>query len=106
MKLETLDPTTMNRQGNDVGTQYASWIFCSDEQQLHIATKVREELEALVHTGKVRYAGSTIHTQIGLLKDYYPAHDGHQQYLMKNPHGYCNHRFRFKEWPSTVVHRT
>jgi peptide-methionine (S)-S-oxide reductase len=42
------DPTTKNRQGNDVGTQYGSAIFCSDEQQKDIANKVKSELQSFM----------------------------------------------------------
>jgi peptide-methionine (S)-S-oxide reductase len=47
------DPTTLNRQGNDRGTQYASVIFCYDDVQKQIATKVKNELQELVSKGKV-----------------------------------------------------
>jgi peptide-methionine (S)-S-oxide reductase len=95
------DPTTKDRQGNDAGTQYASWIFCTDEEQLRIAHKVKEELQTLITAGKVKgYNQKTVSTNIGPANEYYPAHEEHQEYLMKNPLGYCNHRFRFKEWPS------
>jgi peptide-methionine (S)-S-oxide reductase len=98
---ENVDPTTKDRQGNDAGTQYASWIFCTDEEQLRIAHKVKEELQTLITAGKVKgYNQKTVSTNIGPANEYYPAHEEHQEYLMKNPLGYCNHRFRFKEWPS------
>lgn len=93
------DPTTKNRQGNDVGTQYASAIFCSDEQQIEIATRVKEELQAAVDKGKVKYQKSKVETFIAPYTKFYPAEEDHQQYLMKNPLGYCNHRFRFTSWP-------
>jgi peptide-methionine (S)-S-oxide reductase len=93
------DPTTKNRQGNDVGTQYGSLIFYSDEEQKKIATKVRDELQASVDKGKVKYQNNKVETQIVPYTKFYPADEGHQEYLMKNPLGYCNHRFRFNEWP-------
>mmetsp|Transcript_24336 Transcript_24336/g.44023 ORF Transcript_24336/g.44023 Transcript_24336/m.44023 type:complete len:146 (+) Transcript_24336:250-687(+) len=93
------DPTTLNRQGNDVGTQYASYIFCGDEEQIRIANNVKGELQAAVDAGKVKYASNKVETQIGPMTTFYPAHEEHQEYLMKNPNGYCNHRMRFKEWP-------
>jgi peptide-methionine (S)-S-oxide reductase len=93
------DPTTMNRQGNDVGTQYASVIFCGDEQQRKVAERVKAQVQALVDKGKIKYAGKTVETFIADLNPYYPAHEEHQQYLEKNPLGYCNHFYRFKEWP-------
>ncbi|CAJ1950078.1 unnamed protein product [Cylindrotheca closterium] len=94
------DPTTLNRQGNDAGTQYASVIFCSDEDQVKIATKVKEELQTLMDGGKVTsYSEKTIKTGIVSYTDFYPAHEEHQEYLEKNPSGYCNHRYRFRDWP-------
>lgn len=94
------DPTTMNRQGNDVGTQYASAIFCSDETQTNIANKVKTELQAALSAGKVTtFQTDTITTAIVDYTDFYVAEDEHQEYLMKNPLGYCNHRYRFRDWP-------
>ena len=94
------DPTTLNRQGNDVGTQYASVIFCSDDQQTAIAKKVKLELQAAInHDLVTSYNDKTVETGIVPYTQFYPAHEEHQQYLEKNPSGYCNHRYRFKEWP-------
>ncbi len=93
------DPTTKNRQGNDAGTQYASVIFCSDEEQKAIAVRVKDQLQQAVDAQVVRYSSSKVETEIVDFHPFYPAQDDHQQYLMKNPHGYCNHRFRFTEWP-------
>jgi peptide-methionine (S)-S-oxide reductase len=93
------DPTTKNRQGNDAGTQYASIVFCEDDAQKAIATKVRNELQELVTAGKVKYDQKEIHTPIVGMNPFYAAEEEHQAYLEKNPSGYCNHRMRFKEWP-------
>ena len=94
------DPTTLNRQGNDAGTQYASVIFCSDSQQKEIANKVKTYLQAAMDGGKVTsYQASRISTGIVDYMDFYPAHEEHQEYLSKNPLGYCNHRYRFRDWP-------
>mmetsp|Transcript_4154 Transcript_4154/g.5442 ORF Transcript_4154/g.5442 Transcript_4154/m.5442 type:complete len:185 (-) Transcript_4154:105-659(-) len=94
------DPTTMNRQGNDAGTQYASVIFCADDEQKKIAEKVKADLQALMDAGKVKYTGGKVTTHITDLNPYYPAQEEHQNYLEKNPVGYCNHHYRFKgEWP-------
>jgi len=94
------DPTTLNRQGNDSGTQYASVIFCSDTQQQEIAKKVMAELQTAMDQKKVTsYSESKINTGIVPYTKYYPAEKEHQQYLEKNPSGYCNHRYRFREWP-------
>lgn len=86
------DPTTLNRQGNDVGTQYASVIFCQDEEQKKIAQRIKDEVQALVDAGKIKaYSGKTVHTGIVDANPYYPAHEEHQEYLAKNPSGYCKY---------------
>ena len=94
------DPTTKDRQGNDSGTQYASVIFCSDEEQKKVATGVKEQLQQLVSAGKIKYANPVVETAIVGVNPFYAAHEEHQQYLEKNPLGYCNHFYRFKEWPA------
>lgn len=94
------DPTTKNRQGNDAGFQYASWIFCDDEQQTAIANRVIKQLQEAVDGGAVTaYAGKSITTKVTPLTEYTKASQDHQEYLMKNPQGYCNHRMRFTNWP-------
>lgn len=96
------DPTTLNRQGNDVGTQYASVIFCYDANQEAIAKRVTAELQALVNAGKVKYSGRTVSTDIRTATKFYKAQQDHQAYLQNNPFGYCNHAYRFKAWPAVV----
>jgi len=93
------DPTTMNRQGNDTGTQYASAIFVSDENQKDICQKVMNDLQNYINEKKSPYNGKTVVTQIHDARKFYPAEEYHQEYLMKNPNGYCNHRMRLKTWP-------
>jgi peptide-methionine (S)-S-oxide reductase len=76
------DPTTLNRQGNDVGTQYRSIILYTNEEQKLLAQKVLKESSALYE--------NPIVTEITQLKTYYPAEDYHQNYYAKNPNqGYC-----------------
>jgi peptide-methionine (S)-S-oxide reductase len=95
------DPTTLNRQGNDHGTQYASVIFVYDEAQRRIATKVRDELNEHLLAGRITgYSGDTVTTAIVAASDFYKAPSNHQDYLTVNPGGYCNHRIRFKAWPA------
>jgi peptide-methionine (S)-S-oxide reductase len=93
------DPTTKDRQGNDAGSQYASAVFCDDDKQKEIALKVKGELQELVNKGKVKYSKSEVVTNIVGMNPFYPAEAEHQEYLDKNPSGYCNHRIVFKEWP-------
>jgi len=78
------DPTTLNRQGADVGTQYRSAIFYHDEQQKAVAEKIIEELDE-AHVWE-----NPIVTEILPLGKFYPAEDYHQGYFSKNPgQGYC-----------------
>lgn len=79
------DPTQLNRQGNDVGTQYRSTILTSNKQQNDIALKISAEYQALL-TG----AGyGKIKTKISTLTEFFEAEQYHQDYLVKNPNGYC-----------------
>jgi len=97
------DPTTANRQGNDVGTQYASAIFVNDERQKKIARKVVGELQGFLDAGKLgSYRGDKVCTAVHDATEFYEAHQEHQEYLMKNPSGYCNHYMRFTEWPESL----
>lgn len=78
------DPTTLNRQGADVGTQYRSVIFYHSEEQRQIAEEVIEELEA---SG---VWGAPIVTQLEPLERFYPAEEYHQRYYENNPfQPYC-----------------
>ena len=91
---ENHDPTTPNRQGGDIGTQYRSAIFATTPEQLAGANASRD-----VYQAKLTAKGfGTISTQIASAADagdgvFYYAEDYHQQYLYKNPGGYCNHGF-------------
>lgn len=78
------DPTTLNRQGNDVGTQYRSSIFYHSEEQRTIAERSKAVLE------KARIFKDPIVTEIVPASDFYAAEEYHQKYLKKNPFGYCN----------------
>jgi len=93
------DPTTTDRQGNDRGTQYASAIFVYDDKQFEIATRVKNELNEILKKKNLGYQGTVAVTAIHKANPFYPAQDDHQEYLEKNPWGYCNHGYRFKEWP-------
>ena len=82
---ENHDPTQGHRQGNDIGTQYRSAIFCTDEAQL-AAAKV-----SAVRFGEMLSAAhlDAVTTEIGVAGPFFYAEDYHQQYLAKNPNGYC-----------------
>ena len=78
------DPTTLNRQGNDVGTQYRSVIFFHDESQREIAEKSK------IDADKSGYWENKIVTEITLLNNYYDAEDYHDNYYNNNPNQpYC-----------------
>lgn len=82
---ESHDPTQGNRQGNDVGSNYRSAIYTHNETQQRIALKTRDIYQAaLVAAGRGR-----ITTDIARLERYFPAEEYHQDYLVKNPNGYC-----------------
>lgn len=83
---ESHDPTQGMRQGNDMGTQYRSGIYCSDAKQLAVAEQSRATYQqALEAEGK----SALITTELQLAEPFYYAEDYHQQYLHKNPDGYC-----------------
>ena len=88
------DPTTLNQQHNDRGTQYRSSIFYKDEIQKNIATGLIQEIE------KNKYFSKPIVTQLEPLHIFYPAEDYHQNYLLHTPDGYNCHILKanfFKE---------
>lgn len=96
LKLEDLleyffkihDPTTLNRQGNDIGSKYRSAIFTTSKEQENIAKKVKD---------KVQISGAwkkDITTEISPLSGFTKAEDYHQDYLQKNPGGYTCHFVR------------
>ena len=82
---ECHDPTQGMRQGNDIGTQYRSVIFCSNEDDIKKANDSKKKFQNVL--SKNNY--SDITTEISLIKNYYLAEEYHQQYLAKNPNGYC-----------------
>ena len=85
---ESHDPTQGMRQGNDAGTQYRSAIYATDDAQLEAAELSRRAYQAALE--KARFG--TITTEIRKAPAFYYAEDYHQQYLAKNPDGYCpNH---------------
>ena len=89
-----IDPTAVNRQGNDTGTNYRTGIYYSDPADLPvIQTAVKTEERRYVHP---------LATEVLPLKNYYPAEGYHQDYLEVHPGGYCHispvliHGFRLK----------
>ncbi|MDX1448067.1 MAG: peptide-methionine (S)-S-oxide reductase MsrA [Acidimicrobiia bacterium] len=92
---ENHDPTTLNRQGNDIGTQYRSAIYTTTEDQAEAARK-----SLAMYQEQLREAGfGGITTEIREAGPFFYAEDYHQQYLAKNPNGYCNHGFCQAPYP-------
>lgn len=78
------DPTTLNKQGGDIGTQYRSAIFFHSEEQKQIAERVMKEID------DANIWENPIVTEISPFKKFYAAEDYHQEYFMKNPNQpYC-----------------
>jgi len=77
-----INPTTLNRQGPDVGSQYRSGIYYIDEADLDIILESREKLQ--------QSYDKKIVTEVEPLENYYAAEEYHQKYLKKNPGGYCH----------------
>ena len=78
----THDPTTLNRQGNDVGTQYRSVIYYLDATQQQAAAEMIAALQA---------EGVNVVTELSAAPEFHPAEDYHQNFFAKNPNqGYCN----------------
>ncbi len=87
MFWEIHDPTTPNRQGGDIGTQYRSAIYTTTEEQAKVAAESRD-----LYQGALTKAGlAEITTEIAPAGEFYYAEDYHQQYLYKVPHGYDCH---------------
>ena len=79
------DPTSLNRQGNDIGTQYRSAIYTTDDAQQKAAERSKE----LYQRALSAHGHGAITTEIAPAGEFYFAEDYHQQYLAKNPAGYC-----------------
>ena len=80
--FRSIDPTSVNRQGNDVGSQYRTGIYYVDSEDLPV-------IEAVVATVARRYA-QPLAVEVEPLRNFYPAELYHQEYLYKNPGGYCH----------------
>lgn len=80
-----IDPTTVNRQAGDVGTQYRSGIYYLDESDLQTINKSKAKIQE-------QYK-ETVVTEVKPLEKYYKAEEYHQDYLDKNPTGYCHIKF-------------
>jgi len=79
---DVIDPTSMNRQGGDIGTQYRTGIYYVDENDLSIIKGSIQELQ--------KQYDKPIAIEVLPLQNYYAAEEYHQKYLDKNPNGYCH----------------
>ncbi len=95
---EQHDPTQVNGQGNDRGTQYRSGIYWTTEEQRDVAVASMEKYGA----GLSEAGFGPIATEIEPAGPFYYADEDHQQYLAKNPNGYCNHGFCQIEYASAA----
>ena len=82
MYFVSVDPTALNRQGNDVGVQYRTGIYYTDKNDLATINEVLFEQQKKYH--------EEIVVEVLPLENFYPAEDYHQDYLEKNPEGYCH----------------
>ena len=82
---EAHDPTQGMRQGNDIGSQYRSVVFCEDLDDIGLVELSKKLFQNELY--KNRYG--TITTEISMTEKYFLAEEYHQQYLAKNPNGYC-----------------
>ena len=78
----SIDPTSVNKQGHDVGMQYRTGIYYTDENDLAVINKVIFEQQ--------KKCSEEIVVEVMPLENFYPAEDYHQDYLIKNPNGYCH----------------
>ena len=83
--LESHDPTQLNRQGNDIGTQYRSIVLYTDAEQGLVVEKLIEEYQTLMFEAGY----GSIKTIVKPLEVFYKAENYHQDYIKKNPNGYC-----------------
>lgn len=80
--FQTIDPTSLDRQGNDHGTQYRTGIYYTSDYQKEVALSVLKEEQ--------KNYKKDIVTEVRPLKNFYRAEENHQDYLGKNPDGYCH----------------
>ena len=77
-----IDPFSVNRQGGDIGIQYRTGIYYQDEKDLAVVNKFLQQVEAKYNR--------KVAVEVELEREYYIAEDYHQDYLTKNPNGYCH----------------
>jgi methionine-S-sulfoxide reductase len=83
--FKVIDPTSLNKQGGDVGTQYRTGIYYVNEDDVDAIKEVMSEIQK-------EYREPVV-TELEPLRNFYPAEEYHQDYLVKNPNGYCHINF-------------
>ena len=77
-----IDPLSVNRQGNDIGIQYRTGIYYTDESQLPVIRKV--------YVRQQEEVGKPLAVEVSPIRNFFSAEEYHQKYLDKNPGGYCH----------------
>jgi peptide-methionine (S)-S-oxide reductase len=95
------DPTSLNQQGGDIGTQYRSAIFTTDNSQQITAIASKAEYQRVLSAAGLDQICTEILSADGI--EYYPAEEYHQKYLLKNPNGYDCHSSTGVAYPATAV---
>jgi peptide-methionine (S)-S-oxide reductase len=95
------DPTSLNQQGGDIGTQYRSAIFTTDDSQQITALASKAEYQRALTAAGLDQICTEILSAEGI--EYYPAEEYHQKYLLKNPNGYDCHSSTGVAYPATAV---
>ena len=80
--MRIVDPTSLNKQGNDIGVQYRCGLYSENQADIQI-------LQSYVNSYQVHYDKPLV-VEVEVLRNFYPAEDYHQDYLVKNPTGYCH----------------
>jgi peptide-methionine (S)-S-oxide reductase len=95
------DPTSLNQQGGDIGTQYRSAIYTSDDSQQVRALASKAEYQRVLTASGLDQICTEILSAEGI--EYFPAEEYHQKYLLKNPNGYDCHSSTGVAYPATAV---
>jgi peptide-methionine (S)-S-oxide reductase len=95
------DPTSLNQQGGDIGTQYRSAIYTTDNSQQAIAIASKAEYQRVLNAAGLDQICTEILSAEGI--EYYPAEEYHQKYLQKNPNGYDCHSSTGIAYPASAV---
>lgn len=80
--FRSIDPTSLNRQGNDIGTRYRTGIYYTSDEDCAAISDIYRDMERII--------GEPLAVELEPLESFYPAEEYHQDYLDKNPTGYCH----------------